>query len=270
MKADLHVHSDFSDGSNTVEEIMELAAERGITHISLTDHDTVSGIEHAQKVGKHRGITVIPGIEISAYDFKRERKVHILGYAFCKSAHHIQMLCNPLLQRRHANSLWQIEQLQKNGIDIEVQEVMRRAAEGGIIYKQHIMSCLTDDHFTTPAYQQLYKQLFKGEGICARDIIYVDAIDAVQAIKKDGGYAVLAHPGQLDSFDMVEELVQHGLDGIERNHFDHSEQDKSRTEAYAKKFDLFMTGGSDYHGSFGAPIQLGEFDSPTEAVYSII
>lgn len=266
MKADLHVHSHFSDGSNTVEEIMEMAAKRGITHIALVDHDTVRGIEHAQKIGKLRGITVIPAIEISAYDFKRDRKVHILGYAFRKKAHHIQRLCNPLLQRRNANSLWQIEKLQHNGFHVELQKVLKHAAQGGTIYKQHIMACLTDAHFTAPEYQQLYKQLFKGDGICARDIVYVDAIEAVQAVKNDGGYAVLAHPGQLDSFDLIEELVRYGLDGIERNHYDHSDQDISRIEAYAEEFDLFLTGGSDYHGDFGTPVQIGDFDTPAQAL----
>ncbi|HBZ11790.1 MAG TPA: PHP domain-containing protein [Bacillus bacterium] len=266
MKADLHVHSNYSDGSNTVEEIMEMAEQKGITHISLVDHDTVQGIEHAQEAGASRGITVIPAVEISAYDFKRNRKVHILGYAFNKEAEHIQRLCTPLLQRRHENSLWQVEQLQRNGFQVELDEVKKQAAQGGIIYKQHIMACLTDAHFSTQEYKHMYKSLFKGDGICARDIKYVDANDAVKAIKRDGGYAVLAHPGQLDSFDMIPELVQSGLDGIERNHYDHIVQDIVKVESYAAEYRLFMTGGSDYHGDFGTPIEIGDFDSPVKSI----
>ncbi|MBD8004237.1 PHP domain-containing protein [Bacillus norwichensis] len=270
MKADLHVHSNYSDGSNTVEEIMEMAVQKGITHISLVDHDTPKGIEHAQKAGASRGITVIPAIEISAYDFKRNRKVHILGYAFDKKAEHIQRLCSPLLQRRHENSLWQVEQLQQNGYQVEVDEVQKQAAQGGTIYKQHIMACLTDTHFSTEEYKQMYKRLFKGDGICARDIEYVDANDAVKAIKADGGFAVLAHPGQLDSFDMIPELVQNGLDGIERNHYDHTAQDIVKVESYAAEFGLFLTGGSDYHGDFGTPIQIGDIDSPATAIQTFM
>lgn len=266
MIADLHVHSNYSDGSNTVEEIMEIASERGISLIGLVDHDTVQGIEHARQAGDQRGIAVIPAIEISAYDFTRNRKVHILGYGFQKEAKHIQQLCEPLLQRRHANSLWQIEQLQANGYEITCEEVVKHAFPGGIIYKQHIMACLTTAHFTTPAYKQLYKTLFKGDGICAGDIEYVDAIEAVRAIKEDGGLAVLAHPGQLNSFDLIPKLVQYGLDGIERNHFDHSEEDMKKVEAYAKEFSLFLTGGSDFHGDFGPAIQIGEVTCPVDAV----
>lgn len=270
MIADLHVHSNYSDGSNTVEEIVEIAKEKGVTLLGLVDHDTVRGIGHAQQVGKQRGITVIPAIEISAYDFQRNRKVHILGYNFHKEAKHIQQLCEPLLQRRHANSLWQIEQLQKNGYQIELEAVLKKASQGGTIYKQHIMACLTNDHFTTPAYKKLYKVLFKGDGICARDIEYIDAIEAVRAIKKDGGLAVLAHPGQLDSFDIIQELVQNGLDGIERNHFDHSVEDIEKVEDYAEEFGLFLTGGSDFHGDFGKSIQIGELACPVEVAQSFV
>jgi len=270
MIADLHVHSNYSDGSNTVEEIMEIAKENGVAIIGLVDHDTVRGIDHAQQAGKQWGITVIPAIEISAYDFKRNRKVHILGYAFQKEAKHIQQLCEPLLRRRHANSLWQIEQLQKHGYQVEVDEVMKKAFQGGIIYKQHIMACLTNEHYTTSAYKKLYKELFKDDGICARDIKYVDAVEAVKAIKKDGGLAVLAHPGQLDSFDMIQELVQYGLDGIERNHFDHSMQDIEKVESYAEEFGLLITGGSDFHGDFGRPIQIGELTCPIEVAQSFL
>ena len=82
MKADLHVHSSYSDGSETVETVMKLAKERGVTQISFVDHDTVKGLPEVIMLGEKYGIEVIPGIEISAYDFKRDRKVHVLGYNY--------------------------------------------------------------------------------------------------------------------------------------------------------------------------------------------
>ena len=270
MTADLHVHSHYSDGASSVEELIEMAVKKGLTHLSLVDHDTIRGIESAQIAGGKQGITVIPGIEISAYDFSRNRKVHILGYSFDKRATHIQELCNPLLERRHENSLWQIHQLQKNEIDIEFLEVAEKAMISGVIYKQHIMDCLTKEPFDSRYYKQLYQRLFKGDGICARDIEYVDAIAAVKAIKADNGYAVLAHPGQLDSFDLIPELVKNGLDGIERNHVAHSEEDRERVEQFANKYSLFQTGGSDFHGRYGSPIEVGDELSPTEHVGPIL
>ncbi|MFJ7933974.1 PHP domain-containing protein [Sporosarcina sp. NPDC096371] len=269
MKADLHVHSHYSDGSSSVEELMELAAKNSITHLSLVDHDTTDGIQAAQIAGAKHGITIVPGIEISAYDFTRNRKVHILGYQFDEQATHIRELCQPLLTRRHENSLWQIEQLQKNDYDIRLEDVAQKARMSGVIYKQHIMHSLLDHHFMSPLYQELYRTLFKGNGICSRDIEYVDAVAAVKAIKADNGYAVLAHPGQLDSYDLIPELVANGLDGIERNHFDHSQEDKQKVDRYANEFGLFQTGGSDFHGEYGKPIMMGDLVSPTEFLEAV-
>lgn len=270
MKADLHVHSHYSDGSSSVEEVMEMASKRGITHLSLVDHDTVAGLEAAQIEGTKHGITIVPGIEISAYDFTRNRKVHILGYWFDKEATHIQELCRPLLKGRHENSLWQIEQLQKHEYAIQLEEVAKKAKMSGVIYKQHIMHGLLDHHFTTPLYQELYRTLFKGGGICARDIEYVDAVDAVKAIKADNGFAVLAHPGQLDSYAIIPELVRHGLDGIEREHMDHTKEDRQKVDQYADEYGLFRTGGSDFHGDYGTQIRIGDLISPTELIESVL
>ena len=264
MTADLHVHSHYSDGFSSVKELLEMASHKGLTHLSLVDHDTIHGIESAKIAGEKHGITVIPGIEISAYDFSRNRKVHILGYSFDKNATHIQELCEPLLARRHENSLWQIEQLRKHQFDIEIEDVAKLARMSGVIYKQHIMDCLTIEDFNTDDYRQLYKKLFKGNGICARDIEYVDAISAVKAIKADNGFAVLAHPGQLDSFDIIPELVKNGLDGIERNHADHSGEDRQRVERSANEYSLFQTGGSDFHSRYGNSVEIGDELSPTQ------
>jgi predicted metal-dependent phosphoesterase TrpH len=270
MKADLHVHSHYSDGSSSVEDLIQMASKKGLTHLSVVDHDTIHGIESAKIAGKNHGIAVISGIEISAYDFLRNRKVHILGYMFDEEATHIQELCDPLLTRRHENSLWQIEQLQKNNYDIRFEDVARKARMSGVIYKQHIMHCLLDHHFTTPLYQELYQAIFKGDGICARDIEYVDAYDAVKAIKADNGFAVLAHPGQLDSFDLIHGLVENGLDGIERDHLDHSKEDRERVDRYANEYSLFKTGGSDFHGNYGIPVEIGDFLSPTRLLNQLV
>ena len=141
-------------------------------------------------------------------------------------------------------------------------EVLTYAAHSETIYKQHIMSALTDYPFSAEEYQQLYNKLFKGNGVAAGDITYVSAVDAVEAIVADGGLAVLAHPGQLDSFDIVPLLVEHGLKGIERNHFDHTKEDIRRVDELAEKYGLIKTGGSDFHGVYGKWIGVGEIISP--------
>ncbi|ARJ40428.1 phosphatase [Sporosarcina ureae] len=263
MKADLHVHSHYSDGSDSVSTVFQKAVQAGLTHISFVDHDTVAGWEEIRTASKEFGIMALPGVEISAYDFRRQRKVHVLGYNYDSDAVHIQSICQPLLERRHAHSLWQIEQIIKAGYLLDKDRILESAKSSGTIYKQHIMKELTEDPFTSVAYQQLYKELFKGQGIASGDIEYIDVYDAVEAIKADSGLAVIAHPGQLDSYDLIPELVEAGLDGIERHHFDHTAEDRRRVEELAEQYHLLMTGGSDFHGAFGKEIEVGDIVSPS-------
>lgn len=266
MKVDLHVHSHYSDGFDSVEKVLQQAKAVGVTHLSFVDHDTTKTYEFAAPIAKQYGIQLIRGIEISAYDFKRNRKVHVLGYDYHPEAKAIKALCEPLLERRNKHSLWQIEQIQTHYTSLSLNNILKRASQSKVIYKQHIMEELIDAPWSSTEYQTLYRQLFKGTGICSGDITYVDVYDAVRAIKEDGGFAVIAHPGQMDSFELIQSLVEEGLDGIERNHFDHTNEHIEQVEQLAKKYNLWMTGGSDYHGVFGKKIHVGEWLSPVEFV----
>lgn len=262
MKSDLHVHSDYSDGSNSVEEVIRRASFNGITQISIVDHDTVKGLPEILSFGEKYEIDVIAGIEISAYDFKRKRKVHVLGYNYDSNALHIESICRPVRERRQAHSLWQIDQIKAAGYELDKQAIMEATKPSNTIYKQHIMKHLTEASYTSPQYKQLYRKLFKGDGVAAGDIEYLDAFDAVRAIVADGGIAVVAHPGQLNSYELIPELVQVGLGGIEWNHPDHKMEDHRKVKVLANNHDLMMTGGTDYHGVFGEFIEIGDILSP--------
>ncbi|UJL45923.1 PHP domain-containing protein [Virgibacillus sp. NKC19-16] len=258
MKTDLHVHSNYSDGSDSVEEVIKKAHQQGVTQLSFVDHDTVAGWPEVQRMGEKYKIKTIPGIELSAYDFKRNRKVHILGYCYHPLAPNIQAVAEPVRKRRQAHSLWQIEQLNKHGYRLDADKIMEMAKPSNIIYKQHIMRQLTEAAYSSREYRQLYQSLFKRSGIASGDIRYMDVFDAVQAIVADGGIAVVAHPGQLDSYELIPELIDAGLGGIERNHPDHGHQDHQKVEALANDYQLMMTGGTDYHGIFSEVIEVGE------------
>lgn len=248
---DLHVHTTMSDGSDTFEEVLDQACQRGIRRIAFTNHDTTRGLDEAVQLGENCGVEVVGGIEVSAYDFQRARKVHVLGLGLHEDAPALKALCVPLLERRNANSLWQLDRLQEAGYRVDVNRALTLGSKSTCLYKQHLMAALTDEPFPSAAYRALYRRLFKDGGICDRDIAYVDARDAVAAIVEDGGLAVLAHPGQLDSYDIVPELVACGLGGIERFHPDHAPVDHQRCAELAERFHLVCTGGSDYHGRFG-------------------
>jgi predicted metal-dependent phosphoesterase TrpH len=260
MLTDLHIHTTVSDGSESFEQVLRMASLLGLEQVAFTNHDTLGGLSEAFALGKRFGIDVIGGIELSAWDSNAHTKVHILGLGFTgEYAPAISKLCEPLLERRRANALWQIEQLQRAGMAFDSGITLRLAEQSTSIYSQHIMAALTRAPYTSRVYNELYRVLFKGEGICARDLSYLDAVDAVRALKESGALAILAHPGRYQNFELVPTLVAAGLDGIEKYHPNHGPLEWYRAQVLADKYGLICTGGSDYHGSFGESPGLGSY-----------
>jgi phosphoribosyl 1,2-cyclic phosphate 1,2-diphosphodiesterase len=255
-KIDLHVHSNFSDGKDSVKKVLDLAKKRNVEMLSFVDHDTNLTYNEALSYAEELGIDLIPGIEISAYDFKRKRKVHILGYNYDLDAPNIKKLTEPLQTRRHQHSLEQIKKIEDYGIDVDLDEVKKTVGPAGVIYKQHIMHAICDEHYTCPKYTTKYRTLFKNSGPASGDIEYIDYVEALKAVRQDNGYAVIAHPGQLHSYELIND--NHELiDGIEKYHPDHGLEDYEKVDALCRKYDLFITGGSDYHGDFGTAVDIG-------------
>lgn len=243
LKADLHIHSTVSDGSDSIEELIAGAVRVGVEAIAITDHDTLA---HKKKIPKETPVLVLPAIEMSAIDPETKTKAHILGYGI-KDDEMVECLTKPLLQRRHENSLKQIRILQEHGYAIDVEALNK--ADGTYIYKQHIMEQLFHTGQVTERFGQFYQDTFKNGGICDFDITYTDVFEAVSVITRAGGKAVLAHSGQQQNFYLIDKLVPLGLCGLEYNHPGNSEEDKEIILSYAKKYNLFLTGGSDYHGT---------------------
>ncbi|MFM1652177.1 PHP domain-containing protein [Brevibacillus sp. B_LB10_24] len=257
MKVELHCHTTVSDGSFTFDEVLDMALKEDVGCLAVTNHDTTKGLDEMMILGKERGIEIIPGIEVSAYDFIRKTRVHILGY-FIEPGHSaLTSLCRPLLDKRQQASLAMIHNLVEAGYTITLEQVMKFAEGGTGIYKQHIMHALIEQGYTTAIYGELYKKLFSrgqnGEqpGIAFIPMEYVDAKSAIQAIRAAGGVPVLAHPGQYHNFDAIPELVESGLQGIEAWHPLHGPDDEVKAQEYAMEYDLVVTGGSDFHGFYG-------------------
>jgi len=244
MKADLHIHSTISDGSDTIEQIIVAAENKGLDHIAITDHDTLA---HWQRIPKDTRIRVTVGTEISAIHSETKTKAHILGYNIKKPDILTELLRNTLISRNR-NSEKQIKILQREGFKIDTDKLKK--ADRRVIYKQHIMDWLVSTGQASDMFGVFYQKTFKNGGICDFDTSYPDAFEVVKAVKKAGGLAVLAHPGQQQNFWMIPELVKNGLDGLELNHPANSENDMDVIWSYAKEYNLFLTGGSDYHGKY--------------------
>lgn len=256
---DLHMHSTVSDGSMSSAELIDRAVQCGLSAIAITDHDTLDGLAALSRLAAQAPLKVIGGIEISACDTATGRKVHILGYGLLSPTGEsaVEKFVAPTLAARSENSIWQVDRLIEAGYDLALDEVLATANPSTGVYKQHIMEALCHLPYNDPEYQELYRSLFKGDGVAARDISYPDARDAVTAIRADGGCAVLAHPGQSEVFDIVPDLIEVGLGGIEKMHPDHSAADIEKVDRLAARYGLIETGGSDFHGRYGSPLAPG-------------
>jgi hypothetical protein len=244
MKADLHIHSNISDGSDSIEQIIDTAKVRGLDAIAITDHDTLS---HLSKIPNDAGIMVIGGVEISAIHLSSGIKAHIIAYKIKKPVL-LTTLTRTTSIARNRNSEKQIEILRKNNYFIDNEKIAR--ADGKCIYKQHIMDWLVSTGQVPDMFGDFYQRTFKNGGVCDFDICYPDVFEVVRLIKRAGGYAVLAHPGWQQNFWLIPDLVNEGLDGLELNHRTNTENDKSIIRDYAVQYGLFLTGGSDYHGKY--------------------
>lgn len=264
-KADLHIHSTVSDGSLSVAEIVERAKNNGLDAIAITDHDTLA---HAALIAQNPPIKVLAGIEISAFDYETNVRVHVLGYNI-QDAAAVESFTKPLLEARHANSLKQIAILNANGYPIDAEQLPK--ANGKYIYKQHIMDYLVSAGRVNEMFGEFYYHTFKNKGICDFDIEYLNPFEAVRVIKKAGGQAVLAHSGQQQNFHLIPKLVACGLDGLELNHHANSAKDQEIIREYAALYKLFLTGGSDFHGRYelNSP-DIGDYISDISGVHAIV
>lgn len=271
---DLHNHSVFSDGSCTVDELIAGARAAGLTRIAITDHDCLSQLSFIRARSRELSFPVLAGVEVSANDPATGRKVHVLGFgleATADGSGPVERLVAPTLFARTATSLWQAwvlkrEDVEFSGHRLSFDEVYDVARASTGIYKQHIMEALTRRPHTDPDYQFCYQCWFKGDSPANRTIEYPTAVEAVRAIREQGGVPVLAHPGQTKSWAIVPELVGAGLMGIEAFHPDHGPIEEGLAFELAERLGLFVTGGSDYHGKYGSSPALGtSFVCPEEA-----
>ncbi|MCL1891305.1 MAG: PHP domain-containing protein [Coriobacteriia bacterium] len=273
MKVDLHIHSTISDGSDTIEQIVETAKQCGLDAIAITDHDTLAHQAHVSELearlgAELEGMKIICGVELSAIHKNTRTRTHILGYGIQKPEV-ITEFTQALLEARNKNSEKQVEVLRKLGYKIDKDQLPR--ADKKYLYKQHIMDWLVTTGQAPDMFGDFYYQTFKNGGPCAFDIEHLDVFEAIQTIKKAGGLAVLAHPGQQQNFWLIPELVACGLDGLELNHHSHSEKDREIVRDYAQRYGLFLTGGSDYHGIYEPQeYGIGDFLSDESGVAKIL
>lgn len=254
---DLHTHSTFSDGTMAPAVLLRAAKEAELSAIALTDHDTMTGLDEAERAGAETGVEVIPGVELSATQNGKE--VHILGYGLDRSNPELLALLEKLQKIRHERNLAILDKLAELGIDIDRDALF--AGHPGLIGRPHIARLLVRRKVVNNTEQAFYRYLKKNA------MAYVaaerfPAPETIGTIKKAGGLAVLAHPTTLDKSlpkiaENIEYLHNHGLDGIEAIYPGHTTKIRQGLFGLAKKLDLIITGGSDFHGPIKQGINIG-------------
>lgn len=255
MKADLHCHSRVSDGSLGIRDIVTIAKKIGIETLAIVDHDTVDGLAEAEIAGQEYGVNIISGIEVSAYDYQRGRKAHVLGFQMDKPQQ-VGKVCRPMLIKRQKMSEWIVQTLSEAGYSITWDFVKKISRGSTNVYKQHIMHALMELGYTSALKADLYQKLFAKPkdgnpgGIAYKEIEYIDVFEAVKVIKQAGGVAVLAHPIGYKNMELIPKLIDAGLDGLEAWHPSHDDAAVNLIMSEAEKYGLILTGGSDFHGMY--------------------
>ncbi|WP_457942456.1 PHP domain-containing protein [Caproiciproducens sp. LBM24188] len=250
MAADLHCHTKMSDGSLGIDEVVMLAKKEGLSTISVTDHDTLAGSVRAKIFGDRHGVEVIPGVEFSCVDPATGRKAHLLGYLF-DHPDRLVGLCKRTSDCRKQAALVMIQKVMRL-YPVTAEMIMRRAHGSTAVYKQHIMHALIDAGYAEEFFGPLFHKLFDSRGGLAYcPITYPDVHEVIAQVHEAGGIAVLAHPGEYDSYDLLEQLASsHEIEGVEVWHPRNKPGDEEKFIETAKKYGLVMTGGSDFHGMY--------------------
>lgn len=244
---DLHLHTTASDGTTSPTENVRLAKQVGMSAIAITDHDTVAGIAEALAAGETEGIEVIPGVEVSSLADGQD--IHVLGYFIPYQDEGFLQALEGLRKTRHERNKLMVARLNELGFEITLEEVYQRkqGEQDKNIGRPHIAEVMIEKGYVATMEEAFAKYLSKhGQAYVNPPRITPQA--AIDLIKQAGGAAVLAHPGLYDNDELVEELIQYGLDGIEVYHPDNSAESKARYLAFADKYKLIVTGGSDFHG----------------------
>ena len=271
MAFDLHCHSVFSDGSTNVKSLLYAAKRANLTGIAITDHDTFEGYYKALKLNEDYNLNLIQGIEISTIDKSRGKKAHILCYN-PKETGVLNDIISEITKKRFEAMRESIRILETK-YPISFEMVMKNKKEATCIFKQHIMQCFLELGITNEIFGSFFKELFNSKnGFAYIDIDYPDTFDIISKAKSTGGKIVLAHPSEYSSMPLLYELCEKKLiDGIEAYHPRNREEDVKIIKELSAKYNLFLTGGTDFHGYYTSkPHPIGTFTTENETVNKFI
>lgn len=262
MYADLHIHTAYSDGSFTPATIIRHAVKNNLKIISITDHDSVDGIAASIKEGEKNNIEVIPGIEISTTVDTGE--IHILGYFIDYEDEYFLKSLKRIQEIRLKRMSVMVDKLKRLMIDIDLNELIEYAASSSI-GRLHLAHFLKKNGIVGSAYEAFDRYIGSGKPAYEK-MNALSPEEGIELISNAGGIPVLAHPGLTKRDDLIDEMIQSGLRGLEVYHSGHSEEDTNRYFQMAGDKGLLVTGGSDCHGEKKLNMLMGRIKLPIQFV----
>lgn len=251
MRADMHVHTFFSDGSHPPEEIVREAKTRGVELLAVTDHDTVLGTERARAACRELGLKFVYALEISAYS--KGLKLHTLGYRIDCGHHVFAAFCGRLYEGSAERSEDIVNKLKSCGIRLSLEDIAEaKADKGSPTHVMHIACAAAKKGFCGGDRFEFYRRYLAPGQPAYSDILRPGPEEAIEAINACGGFASLAHPGRIETgkeelYTLIKRLADAGLRGIECVYSTHTALETEYYKEIAAELSLIVTGGSDTH-----------------------
>ena len=256
MRGDLHTHSTFSDGALAAEWLPRLAAAAGLTHLAVSDHDTLLSVDYARRLGNAGGVSLVPAAELTGFDTRRGRRVHLLCYE-PKATDELRAFCERMARSRNEAARENLERIERRFPQFSRAMALDLARDAGVCFKAHIMRVCFEFGLSDGLYGEVYRALTR-EGVF-RGPDYAPVEQVLEIARRAGAVIVLAHPSVYQSMELFEELAAAGeLDGVEIDHPRNTPQDRAELMRAADRYGLIVTGGSDFHGLHASrPVALG-------------
>ncbi len=259
---DLHMHTTFSDGSISPEELVAMVIAHGMEAIAITDHDNTKSYLPAFEAAQGTSLEVIPGIEINTW--WKAHEVHILGYYIDPDNESLQAVCREHNCAREEQMSRFVDLFRQEGkLKISLEDIQSHSCPGGTMGRPHVAKAIVKKGGAANI-SEAFKRYLTPKSPQYPHRSTVTPHEAVEAIYESGGIAVIAHPGEMPIVEeLATDLMNYGLRGLEAYHKSHSPAMIEFHCTLAEKLGLIVTGGTDFHGTVELyPNVLSRFHLP--------
>lgn len=256
FRADLHCHSTASDGSLTPKELIDMAIEKGLSGLSITDHDTIGAYAEALPYAREKGLPLLLGVEFST--LHEGQSIHLLAYGFCMDHPHISQLEERQRERRHKRNEEVVRLLTEMGMPLTYDEVLAECSqEDCVVGRPHIANAMVKRGYVK-SIKEAFKKYLGDDKSCFVASAAPSAQETIKLVHEAKGFILIAHPHLITKKRLFKSLLKLPFDGLETSYAKMSKDQNRPFQLIAKERNWLSTGGSDYHGDRGYPLSLGE------------